>query len=150
MKDEIRIRLSIGLIAVAVIHAILLPIVFKAFDRPEPAKQNQQPWNVPVRPTPTGDAVGKIEKLQEPQHVNLQAQGEIKQQIFNRAIIIIPIFLPKKSEIPKNPIRVLTTVRTDNSSVSVDTIDKKSESWIALKSKGETAKLNNTIFHFDR
>ena len=86
MKDEIRIRLSIGLVAVVVIHAILLPIVFKAFDRPEPAKQTQQPWNVPVRPTPTGKAVGKIEKLQEPQHVNLQAQGEIKQQIFKRLV----------------------------------------------------------------
>ncbi len=44
--------------------------------------QPEQSWTVPNY-RPTSPSVGTIEKLQEPQSVNLQAQGEIKQQIRN-------------------------------------------------------------------
>jgi hypothetical protein len=44
--------------------------------------QPEQSWTVPNY-LPTSPSVGTIEKLQEPQSVNLQAQGEIKQQIRN-------------------------------------------------------------------
>jgi hypothetical protein len=84
MRDEIRIRFSVGLIAVAIVHAVLLGLVFTALHRKAPAPQRDSSWRVPARPAPVGSSVGKIEKLQEPQEVNLEAQGEIKQQIFRR------------------------------------------------------------------
>ncbi|MBB3205541.1 hypothetical protein FHS27_001341 [Rhodopirellula rubra] len=78
MKDEIRIRLSVGLIVVAVLHAVLLGVVFTALHR-APRPQTNDDWRLPTaRPTPP---VGrKIEKLPEPAQVNLDAQGELKQQ----------------------------------------------------------------------
>jgi hypothetical protein len=84
MRDEIRIRFSVGLIAVAIVHAVLLGLVFTALHHKPPAPQPEQSWRVPSRPSPVGPSVGKIEKLQEPQEVNLEAQGELKQQIFRR------------------------------------------------------------------
>ncbi len=79
MNDGIRIRLSVGLVALAIIHAILLGGVFTAL-RPCPTVQPEDDaWNLPnaVSPAPR---VGRIEKFDEPQSVNLSAQGEIKQQ----------------------------------------------------------------------
>ena len=78
MKDEIRIRLSVGLIVVAVLHAVLLGAVFSALHR-TPKPQPKDEWQLPTaRPTPQ---VGRqIEKLPEPAQVNLEAQGELKQQ----------------------------------------------------------------------
>ncbi|MFN3151784.1 hypothetical protein [Bremerella sp.] len=84
MRDEIRIRFSVGLIAVAIVHALLLGLVFTALHRKTPTPQPEQSWRVPSRPSPVGPSVGKIEKLQEPQEVNLEAQGELKQQILRR------------------------------------------------------------------
>ena len=81
MKDEIRIKLSVGLIVVAVIHAVLLGAVFTALhQRPI---QRQDDWTVPS-PPPVTPEVGRIEKLEIPSTVNLQAQGELKQQIIRR------------------------------------------------------------------
>ena len=84
MKDEIRIRLSLGLIAVAIVHAALLGLVFTALHR-SPSSQNCDlehcsadhhcPCNQPTR-----RPVGQIEKLPEPPRVNYEAQGEMKQQ----------------------------------------------------------------------
>ncbi|MBX3422009.1 MAG: hypothetical protein KF752_10695 [Pirellulaceae bacterium] len=80
INDTIRIRLSLGLIVVAIVHAILLGVVFTALhnkpSQPQPEHSWRLPSNRPISPT-----VGTIEKLPEPQSVNLQAQGEIKQQI---------------------------------------------------------------------
>jgi hypothetical protein len=79
MNDGIRIRFSIGLIFVAVIHALLLGVVFNALHSRSPLQPTERPWSPAiyqsVAPTTT-----KIEKLDQPQSVNLHAQGEIKQQ----------------------------------------------------------------------
>ncbi len=81
INDTIRIRLSLGLIVVAIVHAILLGVVFTTVHyKPVQA----QPSNAGGTQLSTIlPSVGTIEKLQEPQSVNLQAQGEIKQQIRN-------------------------------------------------------------------
>ena len=81
MKDEIRIRLSVGLIVVAVLHAVMLGAVFTALHRnPEPEQDSS--WQVPSA-TPVPQISRSIEKLPEPAQVNLQAQGELKQQYGN-------------------------------------------------------------------
>lgn len=80
INDTIRIRLSLGLIVVAILHAILLGVVFTALHNKPSQPQPEQSWTVPNY-RPATPSVGAIEKLQEPQSVNLQAQGEIKQQI---------------------------------------------------------------------
>lgn len=79
MEDNIRIRLSVGLIVVAVLHAVLLGVVFTAL-HPQPNPKPIDPiWQVPsFDPSPA--PVGGIEKLAEPAEVDLQAQGELKQQ----------------------------------------------------------------------
>src|SRR6056297_1592853 len=78
MKDEIRIRLSVGLIVVAVLHAVMLGAVFTALHRnPEPPQDTS--WQVPPA-TPVPQVSRSIEKLPEPTQVNLEAQGELKQQ----------------------------------------------------------------------
>jgi hypothetical protein len=82
INDTIRIRLSLGLIVVAIVHAILLGVVFTALHNKPAQPQPEQSWTVPNY-RPAAPSVGAIEKLQEPQSVNLQAQGEIKQQIRN-------------------------------------------------------------------
>ncbi len=74
--------LKSGLIVVAIVHAILLGVVFTALHNKPAQPQPEQSWTVP-NSRPTAPSVGAIEKLQEPQSVNLQAQGEIKQQIRN-------------------------------------------------------------------
>lgn len=80
MNDTIRIRLSLGLVVVAIVHAILLGVVLTTLHYKPVPTQPVQNWHVPNYRQPT-PSVGAIEKLQEPQSVNLQAQGEIKQQI---------------------------------------------------------------------
>lgn len=80
MNDTIRIRLSAGLIVVAVIHAVLLGLTFAALHERPTATQLNESWKLPTY-RPNSPGVGQIEKLQQPQSVNLQAQGEIKQQI---------------------------------------------------------------------
>ena len=81
MKDEIRIRLSVGLIVVAVLHAVMLGAVFTALHRtPEPEQDTS--WQVPPA-TPVPQVSRSIEKLPEPAQVNLEAQGELKQQYGN-------------------------------------------------------------------
>jgi hypothetical protein len=80
INDTIRIRLSLGLIVVAIVHAILLGVVLTTVHYKPVQAQPQQRWSVPSY-QPSVPSVGAIEKLEEPQSVNLQAQGEIKQQI---------------------------------------------------------------------
>ena len=82
INDTIRIRLSLGLIVVAIVHAILLGVVLTTVHYKPVQAQPQQRWSVPSY-QPSVPSVGAIEKLEEPQSVNLQAQGEIKQQIRN-------------------------------------------------------------------
>ena len=78
MKDEIRIRLSVGLIVVAVLHAVMLGAVFTALHR-NPKPEQDTSWQVPPA-TPVPQVSRSIEKLPEPTQVNLEAQGELKQQ----------------------------------------------------------------------
>jgi hypothetical protein len=82
INDTIRIRLSLGLIVVAIVHAILLGVVLTTVHYKPVQAQPQQRRSVPSY-QPSMPSVGAIEKLEEPQSVNLQAQGEIKQQIRN-------------------------------------------------------------------
>ncbi len=82
INDTIRIRLSLGLIVVAIVHAILLGVVLTTVHYKPVQAQPQQRWSVPNH-QPSVPSVSAIEKLEEPQSVNLQAQGEIKQQIRN-------------------------------------------------------------------
>ena len=76
MNDGIRIRISIGLILVAVIQALLPGVVFNALHSRSPVKPTEKPWSIApyqgVAPTTT-----KIEKLDQPQSVNVQSQDEI-------------------------------------------------------------------------
>ena len=81
INDTIRIRLSLGLIVVAIIHAVLLGVVFTALHQPVLPNPTNETWTIPTFRPSTPTSAGKIEKLQEPQSVNLQAQGEVKQQI---------------------------------------------------------------------
>jgi hypothetical protein len=80
MNDSIRIRLSWGLIAVAVIHAVLLAVLCILM-RPAPQQATPDEW-----PPPPGvydrPAIGSSspEKFSEPPAVNYSAQSELKQQ----------------------------------------------------------------------
>ena len=89
INDTIRIRLSLGLIVVAIVHAILLGIVLTTLKNEPSQSRSEQSWTVPnYRPAPP--SVGTIEKLEQPQSVNLQTQGEIKQQIRNSPPNCVP------------------------------------------------------------
>ncbi|KAA5541519.1 hypothetical protein FYK55_18350 [Roseiconus nitratireducens] len=80
MKDEIRIRLSVGLIFVAVLHAVMLGTICVALhEEPEGQPCRCETWDLPsASPAPT---VGRqVERLPEPPNVNLGAQSELKQQ----------------------------------------------------------------------
>src|SRR6056297_3226445 len=78
MKDAIRIRLSVGLIVVAIVHAALLGAVFTVLHQ-TPPPCTEDCWQLP--PSKPATPVGrKIERLTEPATVNLEAQGELKQQ----------------------------------------------------------------------
>lgn len=103
MKDEIRIKLSVGLIVVAVIHAVLLGAVFTALHR-QPVPQKQADWTVPSSP-PVTPGVGKFEKLEVPPTVNLQAQGELKQQIIRRPCNPCPPTVVQPYVVPSVPIQ---------------------------------------------
>ena len=86
MNENVRIRLSVGLILLAILHAVLLGLVFPALQFHPQSPPVDNAWNVPIQP-PNGPTIGKIEELPQPARVNLQAQGEIKQQ---RRIICPP------------------------------------------------------------
>ncbi len=94
INDTIRIRLSLGLIVVAIVHAVLLGVVFTALHQPVLPNPTNETWTIPTYRPSTPTSAGKIEKLQEPQSVNLQAQGEVKQQIRSR-----PRTVPKHASI---------------------------------------------------
>ncbi len=78
MKDDIRIRLSVGLIVVAVLHAVLLGAVFTALHRP-PSSGEHKCWPLP-NAKPVHSVGERIQQLPQPPRVNLEAQGEVKQQ----------------------------------------------------------------------
>lgn len=96
MRDEIRIRLSLGLIAVTIVHAVLLGVVFTALHRVPKTQQCDRDscfpnFEVPVSPQvrPTG----QIERLPEPTRINYEAQGELKQQqnvCYPNRVIVYP------------------------------------------------------------
>ncbi|GAA5509165.1 hypothetical protein [Novipirellula caenicola] len=102
MKDEIRIRLSVGLIAVAVIHAVLLGVVFTAITSSAPPPQ-ESTWKLPPARPVAPPSVGQIEKLDEPQRVNLGAQGELKQQFTQPCRPCPPTAVPSRV-VPTTPI----------------------------------------------
>ncbi len=106
MNDSIRIKLSLGLIAVAVVHAILLGVVFNALHNQPIVKPNATDSWTPPSMQPSAPTVGSVEKLAQPQSVNLQAQGEIKQQsaacapncppsrVVSPAVVVLPQVQP--------------------------------------------------------
>lgn len=78
--DGIRIKLSLGLVAIALIHAAACAVLclgMRPAKKPEPA-----PWNVPqyCEPNCYPPVSASPQKLEQPQSVNLAAQGELKQQ----------------------------------------------------------------------
>jgi hypothetical protein len=80
VNENVRIQFSVGLLVVAIIHAVILACVFTTLSKstvhPAPGTST---WSPPTR-IPAAPVVSRIEKLTEPQDVNLQAQGELKQQ----------------------------------------------------------------------
>jgi hypothetical protein len=114
MNDTIRIRLSLGLLMVAVIHAILLGVVFTALHQQALPKLPQPRFSDTLNPTPTPQ-VGSIEKLPEPQTVNLRAQGEMKQGILgNRLSRLLPVRQPNVYEVPRTVTRASTCTTNGN------------------------------------
>ncbi|MGV3483363.1 MAG: hypothetical protein ACO1RT_02965 [Planctomycetaceae bacterium] len=81
--DNVRIRFSIGLLFLAVVHALLLALVFTALHGQNIRKPAENNWELPATSSGTPSA-SMLEKLDQPAQVNLQAQGELKQQ--SRAI----------------------------------------------------------------
>src|SRR5690606_1123258 len=79
MSDGVRVRLSGGFIALAVLHAVLLGLVFTSLQSEPTDCPAAGRCGFPIYdpPAPIGAIV---EKLPEPPEVNLQAQGELKQQ----------------------------------------------------------------------
>lgn len=76
MSDGVRIKLSAGLLVVALLHALTIVGMFEVLHQPARCGGHRQEWKLPAlckEEPPVG-------KLAEPPHVNLQAQGEIKQQ----------------------------------------------------------------------
>ncbi len=107
VNDGIRIRLSMGLIAVAILHAVLLGAVFTTLT-PCPPVSHDEAWSLPTT-QPTDPSVGRIEKLEQPQSVNLQAQGEVKQQSIADCLPCDPLtkrpteIAPQSSQLVSNP-----------------------------------------------
>lgn len=92
MYDSIRIRLSVGLIVVAVLHAILLGLVLTALHTGSNSAPSTNAWQVPSYQPQSEIGSSTIEKLAEPAQINLQAQGEMKQggPLFNRTRRFLP------------------------------------------------------------
>ena len=63
INDTIRIRLSLGLIVVAIVHAILLGVVLTTVHYKPVQAQPQQRWSVPSY-QPSVPSVGALEKLE--------------------------------------------------------------------------------------
>jgi hypothetical protein len=89
VHDSIRIRLSAGLVIVAIIHALALAVLCVGFRMPKQTTE-PAPWNVPCAQQPGGGdcyhsaARATLQPLQQPPpSVNLSAQGELKQQQCN-------------------------------------------------------------------
>jgi hypothetical protein len=87
VHDSIRIRLSAGLVIVAIIHALALAVLCVGLRLQKPTT-SPAPWNVPCAQQPDGGdcyhtaARAVARPLQQPPpSVNLSAQGELKQQI---------------------------------------------------------------------
>lgn len=79
-NDGIRIKLSLGLVAIALIHAAACAVLCLGM---RPAKKpDHAPWNVPqyCEPDCYPPVSAAPRKLEQPQSVNLAAQGEMKQQ----------------------------------------------------------------------
>lgn len=91
MSDGIRIKLSLGLLVAAVLHAVVLVGLFE-YVHCDKRQTIVEPWNVPVANFNVGTAVS--EKLAEPQTVNLRAQSELKQQCIDCTPVVGPTLAP--------------------------------------------------------
>lgn len=81
MNDTVRIRLSWGLIALAVIHAIAFGVFSYAVHPRKSYTPPEQNWSPPSRPArPYSDTIqSRVDPLQSVPPVNLDAQNELKQ-----------------------------------------------------------------------
>jgi len=82
VTDYVKIGLSRGLIlaaiAIALTHAAAIGYVSSVLHTPKPKDPS---WQVPVGPQrPMGQQYSAYEKFEEPPHVNLSAQSEMKEQ----------------------------------------------------------------------
>ncbi|MGB7325952.1 MAG: hypothetical protein WBD31_13840 [Rubripirellula sp.] len=83
INESVKIRLTWGLVAALLIQAVAIGVMHSAIKDAGNIVPSGQHWNVPNRSlsvsydSPIGSP---IETLQQPANVNLQAQGELKQQ----------------------------------------------------------------------
>ena len=75
MNENVRIRLSMGLLAAAVVHAVLLVLLFEAVHQHVVQSKPEPPAWQPPNYGATVPSAMRFEKLDEPVVVNLQAQG---------------------------------------------------------------------------
>ena len=87
MSDGVRIKLSAGLLVVALLHAVAIVGLFEVVHLPRHIPDQPEPWNVPV----VRSLEPPVSKLTEPATVNLHAQGEMKQQ---QCIDCTPTYVP--------------------------------------------------------
>ncbi len=117
MNEKVRIQFSVGLLAAAVIHAVLLVVLFETVHTPLHPPAKTPTWNPPsYDPAPS---VSRIERLTEPQDVNLQAQGELKQQ---GTVVCPPGYRPSRVVVQPTiiqPSRIVPAVTTPSVPVIV-------------------------------
>lgn len=109
MSDGVRIKLSAGLLVVALLHAVAIVGMFEAVHRSPQASDQPLPWTVPVQRSEEPS----IGKLTEPATVNLHAQGEVKQQCIDCTPTYVRpaprIIRPAPTYVPPSPTIVLPT-----------------------------------------
>jgi hypothetical protein len=79
MNDSVRIRFSVGLVFVAIVHAVLVALMFTVLHQTPAPDTVDDGFKVPDR-GPSVPSARQIETLRRPAQVNLEAQGEVKQQ----------------------------------------------------------------------
>ncbi len=98
MSDGIRIKLSVGLLVAALLHAVVLVGLFQ-YLHCDKQQETIDPWKVPVANVNVGSSVG--DKLSEPHTVNLRAQSELKQQCVDCTPLTRPTLAP---QLPTRPV----------------------------------------------
>ncbi|MGV3486913.1 MAG: hypothetical protein ACO1RT_21035 [Planctomycetaceae bacterium] len=81
MNGPVKLQISWSLLLIAVIHAALIGLIAVSCHSKIPTRTPEKDWTLPrVDRTYGAQPAAKIEQLTQPAQVNLQAQGELKQQ----------------------------------------------------------------------